>query len=500
MTKTPLILLALAAGAPLLAQAPGLTLANGDSSITLYGILDAGVATVAHTLDFDEYHPVAVNPTLTKKGDSSATGMFNGGISQTRVGIKGGLAIGDGWKAVFTLESAINMNSGNLSNAAEGLALNKAATGSQMSADSSVSGQIFNRGANFGLSHDTYGTLTLGRHTACMLDIIPSYDALQGAQLFTPIGFSGLYGGGGATDMSRVDNSVKYKVKIGDVTVGGIYKFGGVAGSSGAKGATELLASWEHSGFGIVGAYQKVTDATAVGNPAGSIAYNLLSYAVPDTTGMTAAQATAAVTAAKAAYTSLLAVQANGTAVYQPIGTITLTAEDTKAIMFAARYKLADFLFTAGYQKIGYTNPSNPTVDQQITNLFGYPVGTAVYGGVLSNAVNVTPFTVGGVAMEKDLTVTWLGVKYDITKKLSFAVSYYNVDQNDFSNGTTAVADKSGSTKYSSALLDYNYNKAFDAYLGYMGVQGSGGMAPVATTQYAHDSNSVLGIGLRYKF
>jgi hypothetical protein len=340
-----------------------------------------------------------------------------------------------------------------------------------------------------------------------MLEAIPAFDALQGAQLFTPIGFSGVYGGGGATDSSRVDNSVKYRIKIGEVTLGGLYKFGGVAGYSSAKSATELLATWEHEGFGIMAGYQSITDATAVGNPAGSVAYQYL-------TGSTSAAGV--YTSAAANITAVTAFGVNGaagTAVYQPIGTITLTCEDTKATMLAARYKIAGFLFTAGYQKLAYTNPSNPNADINITNLYGYAVGTAVYNNpstnnvnTLTNAVNVRPFTIGGSDMEKDLTVYWVGAKYDVTKKFNVAVAYYHVGQNDFSNGTATAAniaagtgtagDVSGNTTYTSALLDYNYSKAFDTYLGYMTVKGSGGMV----AGYTADTNSVLGLGLRYKF
>jgi len=475
MPRSSPLLLVLCASVPLLAQAPGLTVASGDAGVTLYGILDAGVANVAHTLDFDANHPVTVNPTLTKAGNTSATGMFNGGIAQTRWGLKGYAGLTQGWRAVFTLEGAINVPTGVASNAAASEALNRASgpTGPSMAADSAIDGQLFSRNANFGLSHETWGTLTIGRHTALMLDAIPAFDALQGAQLFTPIGFSGLYGGGGATDASRVDSCVKYRVKAGDFTLAGLYKFGGVSGSSGAKGATELSATYEHGPFAIMVGYQALKDATAVGSPSGTINTTLL--------GDTAAQ---------------LATVANGTAVYQPIGTVTVTCEDTKGTMAAARYKLGPVGFCAGYQYLQYTNPSNPATDSALTSLYSFPIATAVYGGKIASAVNVTPFTVGGAAMEKDLTVTWLGVNWAVTPAFTAAVSFYHVGQNDFSNGTTAAGDKSGTTTYVSALLDYTWTRAFDFYLGYMSVKGNGGMV----AGYTYDTNATLGLGARFKF
>ena len=459
MPRLALLTLVLCASLPMLAEAPNnLTLSRVDSSVSCYGILDAGLAEVAHSLNFSSYHPVTVNPTLVGAASKPAIGMFNGGISQTRIGVKGGLDIGNGWKGVFTLESAINIPNGNLSNAAESLAMNTA-SGPAMSADSAISGQLFARAANFGLSSETYGTVTLGRHTTLMLDDIPAFDALQGAQLFTPIGFSGLYGGGGATDASRLDSSIKYGVKAGEFTLGALYKVGGAAGATSANSAAEVAVSYRHGGFKAMADYQTVTDATAIANPSG-----------------------------------VVSATSN-----EPIGTIALTCEDTKATMLGLSYQYEHLSFYAGYQKLQYSNPSNPTQDAATTSLDGYVVGTTTTGGVTAPAVNVTPFKMSnGVVTEKDLTVTWLGAKYELSPKLSLAVSSYNVSQNDFSAGTSKATAKAGSTSYASALLDYVLARNFDAYVGYMGVKARGGMAP--GDDYVFSTNSTFGVGLRYQF
>jgi len=488
MTKTSLLLLALAAGAPLLAQAPGLTMTAGDSSVTLYGILDAGVASVAHTLDFSNDFVAGVNPTLTKLGNTSAVGMMNGGISQTRWGIKGQTELGGGWQAIFNLESAINLQNGAQANSA--LQYNKAAVGAQVSADTSLLGaQLFNRNANVGVSSKTYGTLTYGLHTSLMLDAIPSFDALGGAQMFTPIGFSGVYGGGGATDNSRVNTSLKYRVKVGDFTLGALYKFGGVSGNSTAKNVSEFMAMWEKGPFAVMFGYQNTIDTTSVSNPSGAI--NASAF---DSAGVPVTSKTTGVVSVETLATYIASL-ANHTVVYEPIGTVGVTCEDTHAVMLAAKYKVGQLLVTAGYQKLAYTNPSNPTVDAAMTSVAGIPIGlwTSNLSGtaVVAPAVNVAPFTIGGMAMEKDLTVTWVGLKYDFTKKFNAAVSFYNVAQNDFSNGTDTPADFSGHTNYTSVLLDYTFTKAFD-----MSTKGTGG--PVFG--YTYDNNTITGLGIRYKF
>jgi GBP family porin len=448
--------LALCAGVPMLAQAPALQVTSGSSTIQLYGVLDVGVAHVAHSLDFDPYHPLGINPTVAKPADKSVTGMYDGGISQSRFGLKGSTDLGNDWKGVFTLEGAINLRSGSTANAAQGVAQNKS-TGPYQSADSAVSGQLFSRGAFAGISNKTFGTLTFGRHTSLMLDTIGGYDALQAAQLFTPLGYSGTYGGGGATDNSRVDNSIKYKGKWSDFSAAYLHKFGGVADASNAKSSDQFALAYEPGAFGVTVAYQSYKDAFTVGNPAGTTA--------------------------------------------QPLGTVVLTAHDTKATMLALRYKIGPVALKGGYEQLKYTNPSNGTQDALTTSAFGQVV----------SAVNVKPYTVtvAGVPtdMEKKLDVYWGGAAWDVTESFNIGVSYYHVKQNDWSGGTTIEqAKNSGNAKYTSLLLDYRFTKSFDAYLGYMAVSTDGGLGnttPVVGTTglgFLHDSNSTLGLGIRYAF
>ncbi|HJV48878.1 MAG TPA: porin [Geothrix sp.] len=445
MKKSTLTTLALCAGAPLFAQTP---------SVSVYGILDAGVANVSNTLDFDSYHPVGVNPNPVK-AVHSATGMFNGGISQTRIGIKASTDLVNGWKAIATLESAINIPSGQVSNAALGIAQSKpvgTTAANYMTADSSISGQLFNRGAFFGVSHPVYGTITMGRQMSLMLEAIPGYDALQGAQLFTPIGFSGGYGGGGATDNSRIDSAIKYRVKVGDFSIGALHKVSGAAGSPSARAAEQINVAYESGPFGVLVAYQSYNDAFVTG--AGAAA-----------------------------------------------GQLALTAQDTKSTWVAARYKVGPVLITGGYQSLQFSNPSNPADD----------LGTTSWYGQVVSSVAVTPYTIAGVEQDKKQNLWWLGACWDVTSDFSAAVSYYSLKQDDFSQGTYNPATLSnakgpGTTKFISALLDYKITKAFDAYLGFMNAKNADALAsgmvagsPGYVNGYS-DSNTTIGLGIRYKF
>ncbi len=417
-----------------------------NSSVTLYGIVDTAIANVQHSLDFAPDHPVGADPRVTN-GTQSATGMLNGGLSATRWGIKGQEDMGGGLKAVFLLEQGFNVGSGEVSNAAQGLATNTAAGGPNMSADSAVSGQFFNRGAYVGLGSDSVGTITFGRQQSFMLDVIAIFDPIQGSQAFSPLGFSGSYGGGGFTDDSRVDNSLKYKLNVGDFTLGALYKLGGVAGSTTAQSAYQLNAVYASGPLAVEAGWQKFNDGFSLSNATGT-------------------------------------------------GTIKATAADTASYMAAAKYKLAETTLRAGYQRQNFTNPANPTQDQAVTSVFGYP---------LSAPASVTAYN-----NEKTLNVYWLGVQQDFTPAVTVMLGAYHVRQNDYNCPATATtkpastADKgcAGSLNYYSLAADYHFSKRTDSYLGIMESLVSGGPADAVlnTKGQSVNSNRIIALGVRHVF
>ena len=419
------------------------TTANADDgSATLYGILDTAIANIAHGLNFDDNHPVANNPNVTK-GTQAVTGMLNGGMSATRWGMKGDEDLGAGFKAVFLLEQGFNVGSGNVSNAVRSLA-NNSASGPGMSADSAISGQFFNRGAYAGLSSATWGTLTAGRHQSFFLDNIASFDPMMGSQAFSPIGFSGTYGGGGATDDSRVDNSLKYKIAAGDFTLGALYKFGGIAGISTAATAYELNAVYASGPLSVQLGYQGFKDAFAISNAAGG-------------------------------------------------GTVKATAQDTHSYMAAAKYVWDKLTVRGGYEREEYLNPSHPTYDATVSSLFGTP---------LAGTPSVTAFP-----SQKNLDVYWLGGGYSFTAAFTLLLGGYHVKQNDYDtagcSNRTQLSRCSGSLNYESLVGDYNLSKRTDLYGGVMLSTVSGGpAAAVANTAPtpSENSNRIVALGLRHRF
>lgn len=468
MKTLTLSALALCAGLPVLAQSPNLTLtsASGDSSLQFYGILDAGVARISHSATFSDMYGTTTDPRPTSLATGSATGMINGGISGDRFGFRGATVISGDFKGVFNLEAGINIISGQLSNGVGSVADNVKPSGSQVigeyTADSSLSGQLFGRQANFGVSSPTCGTLLLGRNSSFFLDIIPGYDPTNGSQFFSPIGYSGAYGGGGQTDNARVDNSLKYRVKIADlVTLGYMHKFGGVSGDSGARSADEFQLGAESGEFGVMFAYQSFKDATSVG------AY------------MTDTQATTGGTPSGGGKVTNTITNPSQVAV---------TFTDTKAYMLAARYKIAGIALRAGWQHQEITDPSNPTSDATLTNIYGYLVGQ-----VITNSLYI-----GGAEMTKKLDIYWIGASYDVTDQFNVALGYYNLKQNNFANGTNTPKDTSGTGKFGSVLLDYHFTKAFDLYAGCMATGYSDGLA--ASVLPGFGSNNVVALGARLQF
>ena len=406
------------------------------TSIELYGIFDIGVGHSQHSLSEDSNFPILMSPVATKLGNSGDTGMFNGGLSPSRIGFKGSEDLGDGLRAVFTLETGFNSPNGVISNGVASLANNQSKTQSTVSADSSLAGQLFNREANAGLSSSDWGTITFGRNYSFGYDTLVQYDPMEGSQTFSPFGYSGSYGGGGSTEDYRIDNSIKYKFQSNGVKVGALYKLGGQTGSTDAQSEFQLNLGYEYGPFGIMGTYSAVKDA-------------------------------------------IFSTNSN------TVGAVNITVADTTSYMLAASYKVDQWRVRGGYERIEFDNPSNPTLDAGITSVLGYPVGT----------ISTTAYT-----FEKQFDVYFVGVTYEVTPQFNATVAFYDVKQNDYSNGacTTGVnvATCSGTNKFYSVLGDYKLSKRTHLYAGYMYNQVAGGFS----SGFLNDSNSFFGAGMKHSF
>jgi len=163
--------------------------AHAQSSVTLYGIADAGILY-----------------TNNIKGHS-ATQLST--ANSSRFGLMGAEDLGGGLKAIFDLENGYSISNGGLSQG----------------------GLLFGRKAFVGLSSTQYGTLTAGRQYSASNDTTSQF--ASGADWAA----SGLGYGTRAGDVDNVDttnriaNSIKYtSPNFAGVKIGLLYSLGGVAG------------------------------------------------------------------------------------------------------------------------------------------------------------------------------------------------------------------------------------------------------------------------------
>ncbi|NKJ46900.1 porin [Burkholderia sp. SG-MS1] len=182
------------------------TAAHAQSSVTLYGVIDAGISYVNNS--------------------KSATGSdklfkYDDGVAQgSRWGLRGTEDLGGGLKALFVLENGFNSGTGALGQG----------------------GAMFGRQAYVGLSQNNVGSLTFGRQYSFSTDYL-----------------GGNYSTGGQTvagnyayhindvdqlTSSRINNSVKFSsANFSGLTFGAMYGFSNQAGGFAGSPATGTTAA-----------------------------------------------------------------------------------------------------------------------------------------------------------------------------------------------------------------------------------------------------------------
>lgn len=198
--------------------------AHAQSSVTLYGSLDAGIVYANNA------------------GGHSLWACGSGALSHNYFGLKGSEDLGGGLKAIFTLESGFNIGNGSFSE----------------------SNTIFNRQAYVGLQSDQYGALTLGRQ----------YDSMN--QYLAPLSEAGAgFGNNLAGHPFDNDNfaqtfSIKNAVKYSSANYAG-FQFGGMYGfSNEADGfansrAWSAGASYSNGPLNVAAGYLQLNNSGTVG-------------------------------------------------------------------------------------------------------------------------------------------------------------------------------------------------------------------------------------------
>jgi predicted porin len=214
--------------------------AAAQSSVTLYGSLDAGVAYVSNV------------------GGSTKYAAENGNTQPDRWGLLGTEDLGGGWSALFRLENGFSTITGAMAS----------------------SGTLFNRNAYVGLSDAQVGTLTLGHQTPFTFDVLgPLSTAYLGQSwyAFHPGNLDQL----ADTSVVPYNNSVKFRsTSFNGFQFGAMYGFGNTTDFSYGSnlgfevnyknGPLQAAATWanQHNGtaslatIGFTGQFQGQPAAT----------------------------------------------------------------------------------------------------------------------------------------------------------------------------------------------------------------------------------------------
>ncbi|MDR5740020.1 MULTISPECIES: porin [unclassified Caballeronia] len=191
--------------------------ANAQSSVTLYGVLDAGLTYVSRV----------------DNGDGTGGhlfGMQNGNLSGNRWGMKGQEDLGGGLKAIFQLENGFDPGTGRLNQG----------------------GREFGRQAFVGVTSNQFGTVTLGRQYDPSVDLVQGLtaDNYWGAAFATPGDLDNY------DNSLRVSNAVKYVSPVfGGFQFEGIYGFSNLAGATGQGKTWGGAVAYNNGPLGLAASY-----------------------------------------------------------------------------------------------------------------------------------------------------------------------------------------------------------------------------------------------------
>ncbi|MDN7717168.1 porin [Burkholderia gladioli] len=228
------------APAPLAAAiAAALTLApcaaQAASSVTLYGIMDAGLEYTSHA--------------APQGGDSFR--LRSGTKNTSRWGLRGVEDLGGGLQAVFRLESGIDIANGTLDDGAD---------------------SIFGRRAVVGLK-GKWGELTLGRNFTVTYDYVLPFDPMGYAQNYSWATSSTASGNRKDGLFTRASNAVRYDGEFGDFRFGAMVGLGNTPGSVKTSSKYGVAGGYEHGPFAAVLSFDRQNGANDSVLPADPVNY-----------------------------------------------------------------------------------------------------------------------------------------------------------------------------------------------------------------------------------
>lgn len=191
---------------------------KAQSSVTLYGIADAGFT----------YN--------NNQSGSKLYALTSGDLQGSRFGLKGVEDLGGGLNAIFVIENGFNILNGRLGQG----------------------GDMFGRQAYIGVSSASVGTFTLGRQYDSIADFTGRFAVAD-----QWMSYEGAHPGDidNMIDTNRVNNAVKFKsLDYNGFTAGGLYSPGGIAGQFNRNQIWSVGAGYHHGAVDLGVAYLNAQD------------------------------------------------------------------------------------------------------------------------------------------------------------------------------------------------------------------------------------------------
>jgi predicted porin len=417
--------------------------------VRLYGTIDVGYGYQSNGAPLDKQTPTGLTYFPQKMNNGGKWQISPNALSVSNVGITVSEPLGAGWSFVAQLETGFNPAGLALDNGPGSLrdGLGVPLGLEKGISDSSYNGQFYNSLGYFGVSNDTWGTLTFFRQGTLMRDVTASYDPIP-SYAFSLVAATGPISGGGDTQNVRATTAVKYRVSFGNYRIGAFVQVGDYDEGNSSKGAFQgQLGADFNVGPGVFS-----VDAVG-GYTRDAVSEALSGFQVNPLTGLGLANS--------------------------PATGITATISDNTNVLAGAKYTVDKLQLFGGYEWMQFANPSDPATS--FTDPAGY-----VIGGVPGTAINNAAYN-----KDKILQVAWTGARYSITPSLDVATAYYRYWQNDYSLGAatsgsggkttcaviaTAVSSCAGSQDAVSAVLDWKFAPKWDTYIGTMYTRLNGGL------------------------
>jgi predicted porin len=374
--------------------------AQAQSSVTIYGIVDTGVA-----------YTSKVQTTGTNTG--SKFSLNSGVVQGSRIGFKGVEDLGGGLSAVFQLETGFTNDNGGL-----------------QGSDQVTSSNLFRRKSVVGLSGG-FGTVLAGRQTD-YADTISAYTSVNDFGGVTSAVGSGL----NRLQGTRTNNSVTYTTtNLGGFTANLLYGFGETAGKTSGGQSFGLGAKYDNGPLGLGANYYQSKQGTT-----------------PSDTSLITAAPTATNAAAIAAANALATANVGNTAYkgWNLVGSY----QFGPARVYANWSRVKQDLQTAAVTGLTQATRTTGATLAGANKADMYEIGTAYSltpSLKLLAAVDHTRASFDGLSGKGKLTQVSLGTDYWLSKRTDLYAFVANIRAKDMKN-PGALGDTTGNDSSQTAV------------------------------------------------